>query len=251
MFEWKMNTDQYLDEILSVSVIPSFFEKVMPKNGEKTIGFMACGPAMEIRTIDKTMPGYFSDKQTYLTDFSSNFIGEALNNIDGIEGAFYFKKADMTNTGMPDDFFDLIMCINGLIFEDLIPGALEEAGRLLKEGGLYIANTYPPYEQMSGSDFTKLPEFRDFERKNQLKYLPTIGENDNAYFEIYNEANKQKQVLISDNNMEKLIIESPLNVQSVQKYELPKDLVAKVRNFPLDEIKKGYSYETTVWTLRM
>ncbi|MFP4424155.1 MAG: class I SAM-dependent methyltransferase [Candidatus Woesearchaeota archaeon] len=251
MSEWKMDTDEYLDEILSVSVIPSFFEKVLPRNGEKKVGFMACGPAMEVRTIERTIPGYFSDKQTYLSDFSSNFIREALNNIDGIEGNFYFKKADMTNTGIPDDSFDLIMCINGLIFEDLISGSLKEAGRLLKKGGLYIANTYPPYEQMSGNDFTKLPEFRDFERKNQLKYIPPIKDKENAYFEIYNEANNQKQVLISDCNMEKLIGDSPLNLESVQKYELPKDLVAKVRSFPLDEIEKGYAYETTIWTLRM
>jgi ubiquinone/menaquinone biosynthesis C-methylase UbiE len=245
--EWKMDTKKYTDEILSVSVVPDFFRKYLSPNGEKKIGIIACGPALEVKTIDNTFPGYFKDKQTILSDYSSNFIYEALKNTNNLEGNFYFKKADMTSTGMPSESFDLLLCINGLIFENLIPGAVKEAERLLKKGGIYLANTYPPYEQMSGKDFSLLPEFKKFEEKNKLLYIPSDSKNKNAYFEIYNDANKQRQVLINDKIMENFFYSSSLDIISSEKYSLPNDLVSKVREFPLEKIKDDYSYDTTVW----
>lgn len=247
--KWNLEKEEYKKKILSVSVIPDFFERYW--NTERSdILFLAAGPAIEIETIDDAFDGIFHKKNTCITDYSDRFMTEAKVNAKDIRGSFNYVQCDMSKTPFRSDQFDYVICINGMIYDDLIGPTLKEADRLLKEGGELLVNTYPPYEDMSGRNFYELSEFiTAFEEENGIKYLPPISKGDNGYFIMEDVRKGADQVLISDFNMMKKIENSGLELKMQERYTLPKSLVSEVRGFPMDKLD-GYNYETSVWMMQ-
>lgn len=247
--KWKISKEEYKKKILSVSVLPDFFERYW-NTARSDILFLAAGPAIEIQTIDDAFEGAFRRKNTCITDYSDGFMREAKDNSDAVEGSFSYLQCDMSRTPFRNAQFDYVVCINGMIYEQLIGPTLKEANRLLKEGGELLVNTYPPYEDMNGRNFHDLPEFiTAFEEKNGIRYLPPGSQGDNGYFMMDDARKGADQVLVSDANMMKAIEGSGLELKLHERYSLPRSLVSEVRGFPMDRLS-GYNYETSVWMMR-
>lgn len=251
MKQWNMKQEDYRKKILSVSTIPDFFKQYLPQTGVKNIVFLACGPAFEVISINEVFPNYFWDKNLVFVDSSEKWIPMIEQNIQGIASKHTIKISSMDEVDLPDGFADIVICINGLLYESIMASTLNEVGRLLKKGGVFLANSYPPYEDYEGRCFLELPEFHKNLAENlHMEYLSPRTPGENAYFVMLNQETGDRQVCITDQNIRNIIEKAAFKIELFERYTLPPKLVSEVRHIPLQKIiDGGYKYQTSVWVL--
>lgn len=62
----------------------------------------------------------------------------------GVDGVLEFRRADMTATGLPDESFDAVVCVFGLVLVPDMVGLARELWRMVRPGGQLAVTTWGP-----------------------------------------------------------------------------------------------------------
>lgn len=114
-----------------------------PRSGERVLD-VACATGIVARQV---APRVGADGAVIGLDISPEMLTVARERSDAEGVRVEWRQGDAAELDFPDDAFDLVLCQQGLQFFDDPGGALEEARRVLVDGGRMALNVWQPLER--------------------------------------------------------------------------------------------------------
>jgi ubiquinone/menaquinone biosynthesis C-methylase UbiE len=130
------NYDRYLGPLLFEPYALDLVSRIDPRQAQ-TVLEIACGTGRVTRHLKSTL---LPSARLTATDINPDMIAVAKSalNCETITWA----TADAQALPFPDESFDLVVCQYGLMFVPDKPKAFAEAFRVLKNGGIFLFNTW-------------------------------------------------------------------------------------------------------------
>ena len=226
---------EYYDSILGPAQLESIAEDLVRRVPAKPPGEVleiACGTGKVTTKLRARLdPGV----RIVATDLSSAMVEYARGKLRGEQG-IEWREADAASLPFADAAFGAVVCSLGVMFVPDKKKAFAEARRVLREGGVFVFNTWDrlqenPHARIAGE---VMDEIFPGDPEMQFAKIP-FGFNDEALI----------RSLLAEHRLRELRIEKvpiPIRCESAQRYATgvvrgtPRALLIKERGRSLDEV---------------
>jgi ubiquinone/menaquinone biosynthesis C-methylase UbiE len=134
--------DQFFRPALFTPWARSLLQRAAPQSGEQVLD-LACGTGTVAQLV---APLVGAEGSVVGVDINPGMLAVAQGQPKPAGAAVTWRQGDATALDLPDDFFDLVLCQQGLQFFADRAAAVREVRRMLKSGGRFVLNVWQSSE---------------------------------------------------------------------------------------------------------